>query len=96
MFVNGYRVAIVDARTQVRIGTSDGEIAGRLPAVSTWRGAIAGERGSRVFIASVGGEARVVSPGDPAHQTALAAYRRRWPRVRVPDDVPVVRVNLQA
>lgn len=43
----------------------------------------------------VDGEARVVSPGDPAHQTALAAYRRRWPRVRVPVDVPVVRVDLR-
>jgi hypothetical protein len=40
----------------------------------------------------VRGEALVVSPGDPGHKTALAAYRRRWPRVRIPDDVPVVRV----
>lgn len=40
----------------------------------------------------VGRQAQVVSPGDPGHRAALAAYRRRWPRVRIPDDVPVVRV----
>jgi hypothetical protein len=40
------------------------------------------------------GEAVVLRPGDPGHDTALTAYRDRWPKVRLPDDIPVVGVRL--
>jgi len=33
---------------------------------------------------------RVVGPDDPGHAAALAAYARRWPRVEVPADQPLV------
>ena len=48
--------AVIDARTRVRVGTSDGEIAGTLPSMRAWRGVIAAEAGSRVFIVAVGEE----------------------------------------
>jgi hypothetical protein len=34
----------------------------------------------------------VLRPDDPGYEAALAAYRRRWPRTRVPAGGPVVRV----
>src|SRR5207344_253357 len=33
---------------------------------------------------------RVVGPDDPEHAAALTTYARRWPRVDVPPDQPVV------
>jgi hypothetical protein len=47
---------VVDARTMVRVGTADGEIAGRLPAVCVYRGSIRGEKASRAFLVSAGDE----------------------------------------
>jgi hypothetical protein len=38
------------------------------------------------------GEGRLLSPGDAGYIPALRAYRRRWPRVRVLNDGPVIRV----
>ena len=31
---------------------------------------------------TTGGSARLLSPEDPGHGAALAAYRRRWPQAR--------------
>jgi hypothetical protein len=36
---------------------------------------------------------RVVGPDDPAHAAALAVYVRRWPRVEVPADQPLVELR---
>lgn len=36
----------------------------------------------------------VLLPGEEGHHDALATYRRRWPRVRVPDTDPVIRIRL--
>lgn len=41
----------------------------------------------------VPGVADLLRPGDPARDAALATYRRRWPRVRLPEDQVVVRIR---
>lgn len=38
--------------------------------------------------------ATVLTAGDPSHAAVLDAYRRRWPRARVPADQPVVMVRV--
>jgi hypothetical protein len=40
------------------------------------------------------GDAMVLHPGDPGYASAIAAYEQRWPRVRLPDDTPVVAIRL--
>jgi hypothetical protein len=40
------------------------------------------------------GDGLLLLPGDPGYDTAIAAYRQRWPRVHLPDDCPLVRVRL--
>ena len=42
------------------------------------------------------GEGLVLRPGDPGYDTAVGAYRHRWPRVRMPGDSPLVHVRLLA
>lgn len=39
------------------------------------------------------GDGVVLRAGDPGYDTASAAYRQRWPRVRLPDDGPLVQVR---
>jgi hypothetical protein len=40
------------------------------------------------------GEGRVLAAGDDGHHAALADYRRRWPRVRLPDDALLVAIEM--
>jgi len=40
------------------------------------------------------GEGILLRPGEPGYNTTIGAYRQRWPRVRIPQDNPVVRVQL--
>lgn len=40
--------------------------------------------------------AELLPAGGPEHDAALEAYRRRWPRAKLPDAVPVVRIRLGA
>ena len=42
------------------------------------------------------GDGVVLHPGDSGYYTAIAAYRQRWPRARLPDDCPVVQVRIDA
>jgi hypothetical protein len=42
------------------------------------------------------GEGLLLRPGDPGHDTAIDAYRQRWPRVRLIDDSLLVQVRLGA
>lgn len=42
------------------------------------------------------GDGLLLRPGDPGYDPAIAAYRRRWPRVRLPDDSKLVKVRLGA
>jgi hypothetical protein len=42
------------------------------------------------------GDAVLLRPGDAGYDSAIAAYRRRWPRVRLPESSPVVQVRIGA
>ena len=41
----------------------------------------------------VPGRAVLLHPGDPGHAVALSTYRRRWPRLRLPEGQVVVRIR---
>lgn len=40
------------------------------------------------------GEGFLLRPGDPGYDIAVGAYRRRWPRMRIAEDSPLVQVRL--
>lgn len=42
------------------------------------------------------GDGMLLRPGEPGYDSALAAYRQRWPRLDIPRDSPVVLVRLAA
>lgn len=48
------RRGVIDARTRVRVATTEGEIAGALPSVAVYRGRVQGDERSRVFLVSAG------------------------------------------
>lgn len=39
---------------------------------------------------------RLLRPGDPGYDAAFAAYRKRWPRIRLAEDSPLVRVRFDS
>jgi len=40
------------------------------------------------------GDGLLLRPGDPGYDRAIDAYKRRWPRARLPENSPLVRVRL--
>jgi F420H(2)-dependent quinone reductase len=40
------------------------------------------------------GDGILLHPGEPGYEPAIAAYRHRWPRARIPQDNPLVQVRL--